>query len=554
MAKPKTRCAIYTRKSSEDGLDQEFNSLDAQRESCASYVASQQHEGWVLSANRYDDGGHSGGSLDRPALQSLLRDVDAGQVDRIVVYKIDRLTRSLGDFAKIVDLLDKVNASFVSVTQSFNTSTSMGRLTLNMLLSFAQFEREVTAERIRDKIAASKAKGLWMGGNVPLGYDPHPDPNVRSLVANEVEAKTVRTLFDLYQTHGCLTGVEREAKRLNLLSKPRKGLLGSALSRGAIHKILCNPIYIGKIRHKDKTFDGQHPAVIEKAIWELIQRRMLDKRSRPRGRAMPAEDQSWLKGKMFDDTGDRLTPTHTKKNGRRIRYYISNRLLRGKDPAAWRLPASDIESKVENLVLEHISTGANNGTLLSHPMTRDYQVVRAGALDWSGMISQKTKSQKQIELAKLIERVDLGRATMQLKLDRNSFATIIGATVENISEEAIQIQVPLSVKRRGVEAKLILGANPIDVNVKLQIALAKSHTWLAAIKSGVSIAEIAKEDETSEGLIRKRLQLAFLSPRIQQAIMQGTQPADLTIAEIVSRKVDLDWVRQERVFGFQPTH
>ena len=253
----KIRCAIYTRKSSEDGLEQEFNSLHAQREACAAYIASQKHEGWVLLPDQYDDGGLSGGSLERAALQTLLTDIRAGKIDQIVVYKIDRLTRSLADFAKIVDIFDAAGASFVSVTQSFNTATSMGRLTLNMLLSFAQFEREVTAERIRDKIAASKRRGLWMGGQVPMGYDP----DGRTLKINECETETIRTLYALYEQHGTIREVKEQADALGL--RTRRRLLssgetrgGGAFDRGHIHHVLTNPIYAGRIRHRDRVHDG----------------------------------------------------------------------------------------------------------------------------------------------------------------------------------------------------------------------------------------------------------------------------------------------------------
>ena len=268
----KIRCAIYTRKSSEEGLEQEFNSLHAQREACAAYVASQKAEGWVLLPTQYDDGGISGGTLERPVMQQLLTDVDAGLVDQIVVYKIDRLTRSLADFAKIVERLDAARASFVSVTQSFNTATSMGRLTLNMLLSFAQFEREVTAERIRDKIAASKRKGLWMGGYVPLGYDA----DGRTLRINESEAKTVRTLYDLYRDYGTIREVRAAAAGLGLRSKYRTNADGRMqggrpFGRGHIHHILTNPLYAGKIRHKGQVHEGQHPAIIAPDLWDEVQ-------------------------------------------------------------------------------------------------------------------------------------------------------------------------------------------------------------------------------------------------------------------------------------------
>ena len=276
MPKKPVHCAIYTRKSSEEGLEQDFNSLDAQREACAAYVASQKGEGWKLVPNRYDDGGISGGTLERPGLQNLLADIEAGKVDLVIVYKVDRLTRSLADFAKLVDRFDATGASFVSVTQQFNTATSMGRLTLNVLLSFAQFEREVTAERIRDKIAASKKKGLWMGGLVPLGYDAKD----RTLVINEAEAETVRTIFRLYLELGNVRRVKEEADRLGLVSKKRSLRRrqfsgGVAFTRGRIsHLLLSNPVYVGEIRHKTQTYPGQHPAIIDRATFDAVRAKL----------------------------------------------------------------------------------------------------------------------------------------------------------------------------------------------------------------------------------------------------------------------------------------
>ena len=336
----KLRCAIYTRKSSEDGLEQEFNSLDAQREACAAYIASQKHEGWVLLPTHYDDGGLSGGSLERPALRQLLKDIADGRVDQIVVYKIDRLTRSLADFSKIVDTLDAAEASFVSVTQSFNTATSMGRLTLNMLLSFAQFEREVTAERIRDKIAASKRRGLWMGGLVPLGYDA----DGRTLKINEAEAETIRRLYNLYEIHGTVRQVKDVADNLQLRTKRRettagKQTGGGRFDRGHIHHILTNPIYAGRIKHKTLIHDGQHEAIIEPDRWDRIQTEMQEGANKIRERKT-AKQRSLLCGKIYDETGDRLTPSHSKTRACvRLRYYVSHRLIKNSGAASkdgWR--------------------------------------------------------------------------------------------------------------------------------------------------------------------------------------------------------------------------
>ncbi len=343
----KFRCAIYTRKSSEEGLEQEFNSLHAQREACAAYIASQKHEGWVLMKDPYDDGGLSGGALERPALNRLLNDVRQGKVDQIVVYKIDRLTRSLADFAKIVDILDAAEASFVSVTQSFNTATSMGRLTLNMLLSFAQFAREVTAERIRDKIAASKRKGLWMGGQVPFGY--HPDG--RTLKINADEVGTIRMIFDLYEAKRTVQQVKAELDRQGTRTRLRKlsdGTLkgGDRFTRGHLHQILTNPIYAGRIRHKGQVFDGLHPAIIDPDRFDRMQAILQEGARRPR-RKSARFTSSPLSGKLFDETGDRLTPSHTKtRSGTRLRYYVSHRLIARSGEAGldgWRLPAKEVE-------------------------------------------------------------------------------------------------------------------------------------------------------------------------------------------------------------------
>jgi site-specific DNA recombinase len=410
----KIRCAIYTRKSSEDGLEQEFNSLHAQREACAAYIASQKHEGWVMLTDAYDDGGLSGGSLERPALQHLLDDVRSGRVDQIVVYKIDRLTRSLADFAKIVDVLDAAGASFVSVTQSFNTATSMGRLTLNMLLSFAQFEREVTAERIRDKIAASKRKGLWMGGKVPLGYDP----DGRTLKVNETEAPTICRLYDLYEELGTIRQVKEEADLLGLRSRARTaadGTLsgGGAFDRGHIHHILTNPIYAGRIRHRRQVYAGQHPAIIDPDRWDAIQQRLQDGAARSRRKASAGRT-SLLCGKLFDETGDRLTPSHSKtRTGTRLRYYISHRLVARSGeahPGAWRLPADDLEKRIADLVRTTISRNGFIASVMQGESADAIACASAAAAAWLA-------DARPEDLLRLVARVDIAPGSMTLKMD-----------------------------------------------------------------------------------------------------------------------------------------
>src|SRR5438552_3148737 len=343
------RCAIYTRKSSEEGLEQEFNSLQAQCEACEAYIRSQRHEGWVLARTRYDDGGFSGGNIERPALQRLLADIQGGRIDIIVVYKVDRLTRSLADFARLVEIFDAQGVSFVSVTQQFNTTSSMGRLTLNVLLSFAQFEREVTGERIRDKIAASKKKGMWMGGNVPLGYDA----SERTLVVNPAEAETVCRIFALYRELCSVRRVKEEADRLGLKTKStttangnRRG--GKPLSRGHIYSLLSNPIYLGQIAHEGQRYPGQHPALIDGETWIAVRDQLVANASRHQSKSTAAEP-SLLAGLLTDARGERLTPSHAVKNGRRYRYYVSAALITeaGTDRAhGWRLAPIEIEEAV----------------------------------------------------------------------------------------------------------------------------------------------------------------------------------------------------------------
>jgi len=349
------RCAIYTRKSSAEGLEQEFNSLHAQREACEAYVKSQAGEGWELLETSYDDGGFSGGSMERPAVQKLLNDIESGGVDIVVVYKVDRLTRSLIDFAKIVETFESNNVSFVSVTQAFNTTTSMGRLTLNVLLSFAQFEREVTGERIRDKIAASKKKGMWMGGNPPLGYDVLD----RKLVVNDKEAIRVRMIFERYLDLGSVTALAGELSKHRIRSKSwrtqkgnHKG--GSYFSRGALYSLLRNRSYLGEVVHRGEVYVGEHEGIVERALWERVQG-MLDAHRRRLPKSPSEASRSLLGGLLFDDRGNPMSPTHAKKrSGRRYRYYVSQALIRRAPEEAGRIrrvPAQEIEDLITRRVM-----------------------------------------------------------------------------------------------------------------------------------------------------------------------------------------------------------
>lgn len=340
----KLRCAVYTRKSTDEGLDREFNTLDAQRNACEAYVASQRAEGWVLMQDRYDDGGFSGGSLERPALRRLLRDIEADRVDVIVVYKIDRLSRSLMDFSKLVEVMDAHDVTFVSITQSFNTTTSMGRLTLNILLSFAQFEREVIGERIQDKFAASRARGMWMGGKVPLGYDVV----ARKLVVNEPEALRVRRVFELFVETG--SGTET-AKQLQAEAATSKS--GRPLNKGDVYKLLNNRIYVGEAQHKGQIHRGEHQGIVPRNLWEKAHA-ILQISPRIRGNQNRAQTPALLKGLIFGVDGRALSPTHTRRRGRLYRYYVAQRVLKsdaaGDDGIVRRVSAAEIETAVVNQV------------------------------------------------------------------------------------------------------------------------------------------------------------------------------------------------------------
>ena len=369
------RCAIYTRKSSEEGLEQDFNSLDAQREAGEAFIQSQKHEGWRAIPDAFDDGGHSGGTLDRPALQRLLAAIKAGNVDVVVVYKVDRLTRSLSDFARIVETFDAQGVSFVSVTQQFNTTTSMGRLTLNVLLSFAQFEREVTGERIRDKIAASKKKGMWMGGNVPLGYDARD----RSLVVNETEAATVRTVFQLYLEHGTVRRVLVETDGRGLRTKT-----GRPFSQGHLYQLLQNPVYVGEIRHRERRYPGLHRAIVDREIWDAVQARLAANRV-DRRNGKYAREPSLLTGRLFDDHGQPFTPSHAVKAGRRYRYYIERGAITGKPtgrrPRRKRIAAAEIEGLVVGAVTRLLRSPSDliaAMDLPELPVTETKSMTRAG--------------------------------------------------------------------------------------------------------------------------------------------------------------------------------
>jgi len=549
VAKPETRtrrCAIYTRKSSEEGLEQDFNSLDAQREACEAYIRSQKSEGWKLVETGYDDGGYSGGTMERPALKRLLEDIEQGRVQTVVVYKVDRLTRSLSDFAKIVDVLDAQKVSFVSVTQQFNTTTSMGRLTLNMLLSFAQFEREVTGERIRDKIAASKRKGLWMGGLVPLGYAA----NGRTLEIVESEAKTVRTLFKLYLELGSVRRLKEEADRQGLRSKSREGkkerVRGDrSFSRGALYHLLSNPVYVGRIPHKAESYEGQHPPIIDPETWKAVQNQLASQAPAQRTSTRTTM-QHPLMGRLFDEEGVPLAPTSTIKGGKRYRYYVSRDLSTGPGDAEvgqagprWRLSAHEIEKTVEKSVR---SLFANSVHLA--------RLARADRVKETFIPELITRAQQcDRDLLRFVRRVDLDEGQLRFEVG-------LSEVMDNL-DAVLQDSIPFETKRRGNEIRLVIAdegswAKNSTVDSVLIKAISRARYWFEDLATGRagSILEVATREGTSDRYIGHLLPLAFLAPDLLSDFLDGAQPVGLT-AETLRRRIriPLSWVDQHTLFG-----
>ena len=531
------RCAIYTRKSSEEGLEQDFNSLDAQREACEAYIASQKHEGWEVLRDHYNDGGISGGHLDRPALHRLMQAVDEKRVDQIVVYKIDRLTRSLADFAKLVDRLDAAETSFVSVTQSFNTATSMGRLTLNMLLSFAQFEREVTSERIRDKIAASKRKGMWMGGHVPFGYRA----DGRTLKIDEAEAPTIRTLYDLYRKLGSVREVKDRAEALDFRSRRRARSCGRVsggipFDRGHLHHILSNPVYAGRIRHKGQVHDGQHPAIIDPQTWDKVQELLQSGAAISRGTKKKAIT-SPLAGKLFDETGDRLTPSHSRKNGKRLRYYVSRRVIAGgceKHPDAWRLPAEQVEGVLTEMIRRHLERpDAAASVILGLPAAE----IKTTAERLAACISST-------DCLNLIEKVHLRPGAIRIQLDTPVLAKWLDCLPGHINASELTIETPFQMRRRGVELKLHLGDPPPQIDETLAQNIVKGRRWLAMVIDGKSFSEIAEVENVSTRRVQDITNLALIAPDILDAITLGEKSDGLSTDYLIKTRFSAIWSEQ----------
>ncbi|MDD9921603.1 MAG: recombinase family protein [Boseongicola sp.] len=430
------RCAIYTRKSTEEGLDMEFNTLDAQREACEAYIASQKSEGWVATRDRYDDGGFSGGNLERPGLKQLLTDIEDGLIDVVVVYKIDRLSRSLMDFSKLVEIFDRNGVTFVSVTQSFNTTTSMGRLTLNILLSFAQFEREVIGERIRDKVAASRKRGIWMGGYVPLGYDVQD----RELVVNDSEAASVRRIFERFVELGSATVLARELRREGFRNKQ-----GTLIDKGYLYRLLKNRVYRGEAVHKGTAYPGEHDAIIDDNLWDRAHA-ILQESPRKRANNSRSRTPALLKGLIFSDTGAAMTPTSTKKGAKLYRYYVSMDVIRnretGEETAPTRLAAGMVEDAVVTEVRRILQTPQMVAQVMTALKKERDAVSEADAIaalhEFRALWARLFPAEQSRIIQLLVRRVTVTAAGLEVDIRREGIAGVIREMVAPRGMEAAE--------------------------------------------------------------------------------------------------------------------
>ncbi|MDB5406927.1 MAG: putative resolvase [Rhodospirillales bacterium] len=562
------RCAIYTRKSSEEGLEQDFNSLHAQREACEAYIKSQRHEGWVALPEAYDDGGISGGTMARPALQQLLAEITAGRIDVVVVYKVDRLTRSLADFAKIVEIFDARGVSFVSVTQQFNTTSSMGRLTLNVLLSFAQFEREVTGERIRDKIAASKKKGMWMGGIPPLGYTAKD----HKLSIVDDEATTVRHIFARYVALGSVRLLKAEldvhgivSKKVTSASGRQRG--GVPIGRGALYALLRNRIYIGEIVHKEQHFPGEHASIVDRDLWQKAQT-LLDGNTVDRadpGTRIP----SLLAGVIFDSNGDRLTPTHAVKKGKRYRYYVSRPLLtqQREDGRGYRVPAAEIEELITERVCRLLADPAAMFEAIragQHDAAAQKRIIERGrdlAETWPNLLPARSRH----ILTTLLRRIEVHPDRVEIQILPSQLpALLIGPPVElrraaEIAdpEGPLDLCVPAQLKRAGMEVRMLIQgphrakAAPDQSLIRL---IVKAHALREKLLQAgdARIGAIAEGEGLSGSYFARLLRLSYLSPEITSAILDGRQPATLNARKLMTDwDMPIDWSSQREALGFR---
>jgi site-specific DNA recombinase len=518
-AKRNLRSAIYTRVSTDQGLEQDFNSLDAQREASEAYIKSQAHEGWRLVRDHYDDGGFSGGSMVRPALQKLLVDVQARRIDVIVVYKVDRLTRSLADFAKLVETFDAYGVSFVSVTQSFNTTTSMGRLTLNVLLSFAQFEREVTGERIRDKIAASKKKGMWMGGVVPLGYRVE----ARALHIVEDHAAIVRSLFRRYLETGSVVRLQQQLDADGVRIPIRidgggRSTGGGSFSRGHIYKILSNPIYVGRIAHKGQVHEGQQPPTVTQDLWDEVRQSLGDHLGAARTKRARQSSDALLMGKLYDDSDRRMNPTWAKKGSKRWRYYVSQAAQQGdtsKAASILRVPAADVEKLVAETLGKHSSSDASPA-----------------------------------DIRNLIDRVVIGPASIRIHLSEAAEG-IDGAKILTLPWKRPSPYRKREIIQGSDDAKTYARPMPANARAILIDALRDAHRWLNEFfsDSRLTLESLASRESKSERSIRMTLSLAFLAPEIVKAAVEGRLPRGFGLKRLVD--LPMAWPDQWRALGLQ---
>src|SRR6201997_3947117 len=558
------RCAIYTRKSSEEGLEQEFNSLQAQREACEAFINSQRHEGWVCLPQAYDDGGFSGATMERPALQRLLVDIAAGRVDTVVVYKIDRLTRSLADFAKIVEIFDQRSASFVSVTQQFNTTTSMGRLTLNVLLSFAQFEREVIGERIRDKIAASKRKGMWMGGVPPLGYRVED----RKLRIIDSEAEIVRTIFGRYAELGSVRLLKQELDARGIKSKSwtsasGRPIGGKRFSRGALYLMLQNRTYLGEIVHKGQSHPGDHAPIVDQPLWDVAQARLADNTAE-RSSGTRSRQPSLLAGVLFDPDGNPMTPTHAVKKGTRYRYYVSRPLItknQSEGSLGLRIPAAEIEQLVASRMRQWLLDpgGIYQATRFFDPSAQRRLLARAAEI---GKIWPELPGGRQRALlTALIERIDVGADQIEIHTRPSRLGALLdGASTllpRATDDETRILSVPVRLRCSGREIRMLIDSNDPCViakpNGRLIKLLMRAHRFNAALvgSPGVPFAALAKQAGVSRSYFTRLVRLSYLAPEITQAVLDGNQPPHLTADKLLAHsRLPLAWHEQRTLLGF----
>ncbi|MEQ9639622.1 MAG: recombinase family protein [Alphaproteobacteria bacterium] len=565
MSRPKViRCAIYTRKSTDEGLEQDFNSLHAQREACEAYIKSQVAEGWRCLPEHYDDGGYSGGNTDRPGLQALLQAIQARQLDVIVVYKIDRLTRSLADFARLAELFDAQAISFVSVTQQFNTTTSMGRLTLNMLLSFAQFEREITGERIRDKIAASKKKGMWMGGNVPVGYDAVD----RRLVIDPAGAETIRSMFRLYLEAGDVPALALRLEEIGVRTRARvvnggKPAGGLPYRPGHLYQLLSNPLYIGQIRHKDQTYPGEHEAIIDQPIWDAVQAQLAQNTQGPRTRrGRAAQEPSLLAGLVVASSGNRFTPSHANKGGRRYRYYIEQAAPEADLPPNWRrrrIPALDLEGvvreAVDRLLGDQAALVAAAGTGNDAEET-EMATLAARRLQLDLRIGDSNSWHEL--LRPLLQGIEFDDKNVRIAIDRTQLRASLrleGPLSEG-EPDAYVLDVAVRVKTRGVRKKMTVGAaeqrNPADADLSLIKAITRAHDWFDRLSHGEadSVHAIADAESVTSSYVSRILRLAFLAPGIVEAVLDRRQAFDVYTQRLnFNADIPLSWQDQRQTLG-----